>query len=204
MTNEDLDLSTGPSLKSAATIVIEHDSLEVQQQKLQALGVPLCPDGQVGYETVKAIDALLCDKKRFVYTQDQDLPFNEKLGIKTRRYEVWRAFYEDFLDGKPVFDDCDGEGLLALQLACIAGVPKTRLAQGLVVSETAWKILNKPVSDSSIDHFIGMYYYRGRWLTFGDTWGQEVKPSMVPANDRHRVRFMSIVDEGILWRRFKE
>lgn len=200
----DIDLSTAPSFVSAAAVVVDPAKLETQRQKLVALGVPLCEPGSIGYETVKAIDALLCDKKRFIYTFDENLPFNKRLGIKSRRYEVWRSFYEDFLDGKPVRGDCDDMGLTAIQLACIAGVPKTRLAQGIVVSETAWKHNRLPATDENCDHFIGMYYYRGKWLTFGDTWGQDVTPSMVPANVRHRVRFMAIVDEGILWRRFAE
>ena len=531
-TTDDLDLSTAPSLLSAASIVIEHDALEEQRAKLVKLGIPLCEPGSSGYETVKAIDDYIADKRHFVYTFDEDLPFNERLGITSKRYEVWRSFYEAVLNGEKVHGDCveeneriyvnrngsytpvpikdinvgdmvlsydfekreyvdkpvtnkvdkglletfrvnfsnhthihvtanhnmwskerqhrtgyvkrqlneitsrhhhympfarelpyveiednmdkdlwfvvghylaegwseingkvqssghdlhvsitpildqhnipytsyvnnsgvpcinflsswfkdflkplkknsfninmskylnlskdkleaiingywvgdghfhikknstdivwstssndfanwlyqaslrigrpvyvycqenhggcgtkpiyrvicnlksslqkeygydglgqitmkdkvsigkrqcwditvqdtstfvfengtlghncDDFGLTALQLACIAGVPRSRLAQGIVVSETAWKYEGKRNEDENIDHFIGMYYYNKVWWTFGDTWAQDVYPHMAHANKRHRVRMMAILDEGLLWRRFKE
>jgi ribosomal protein L30E len=203
-TTKDLDLSTGPSLASAATMVLEHNLLEEQRKKLVALGIPLCLPGSAGFETVKAIDKYISSKNNFIYTDDEKLPFNEKLGITTSRYEVWRSFYEDVLEGKPVKGDCDDFGMTALQLACIAGVPRSRLAQAIVVSETSWKDLKKPIKYENMDHFIGMYYHNKVWYTFGDTWGQDVIPSMAPANKRHRVMMMAILDEGILWRKFAQ
>jgi len=188
----------------------------VEQQKiLQNMGVPLCKAGTSGFETVEAIDSLIIE--RFKYTSDENLPREKKYDLYARKLEAWRSFHEKILDGQTkIPGDCDDFTSTALELACIMGVPQHRLGFGLVISETSLTMKFRDGvgdgrwgesyyvdhnSDSSIDHAIGIYYYRNQWYTFGDTWGQSVSKSMVPVNTRHRLMQMSFVDEGFLWRR---
>lgn len=185
-------------------IITNSDRLEEDRKALIAMGIPLCEDG-VGYETVKAIDDMMCKTSIMRYTADDKLPFNERLKILKPKDEVWRSFHEDFIAGNfPIRGDCDEFANTSIHLAYIMGVPLNRLAFGIVVSETAWRMQKKPVNISNVDHAIGMYWTGETWLTFGDTWGQTKSPSMVPANERHKVVMMAIVDEGWTWRNYSE
>jgi hypothetical protein len=146
-----------------------------------------------------------------LYTFDQDLKPDAMINLATNEIgvEVWIAKWREFLNiatgrkkGK-VKDDCDGYSTIALILAWAAGIPASRLAFGVVISETAL-IENKnrkPVTELNFDHAIGMYYAFGVWNCLGDTWDQDRNdPVSPPVADRHVLYMYAFFNEGFNFR----